>query len=71
MALPLRPLEEGEKIQFDRVVKRPRPATPEERASFGQLAQRVGNTGAFVRVTGPLVRDGDHFVLHVRAFDLV
>ncbi|HEX3990722.1 MAG TPA: galactose oxidase-like domain-containing protein, partial [Acetobacteraceae bacterium] len=63
--LPLQPLGSAEKVQFDRAAREPRPATPEEQAAFARL---TGNTGP-VRVTGPLVRDGDHWVLHVRALE--
>jgi hypothetical protein len=69
-ALPLQPLGETHKVQFDRAKRQARPATPEETAAYDRLAERVGAPGDAtpMRVTGPLVRVGDSWVLHVRAF---
>jgi galactose oxidase len=68
--LPLHPLGDTDKVQFDLATRRARPATSEEKAAFDQLAKRVGaaSDATPVRVTGPLVRAGDGWVLHVRAF---
>ena len=68
--LLLRPLGDADKVQFDLATRRARPATSEEKAAFDRLATRVGaaRDAAPMRVTGPLVRAGDGWVLHVRAF---
>jgi galactose oxidase len=68
--LPLRPLGDTDKVQFDLATRRARPATSEEKAAFDRLAKRVGAVSDTtpMRVAGPLVRAGDGWVLHVRAF---
>jgi galactose oxidase len=68
--LPLRPLGDTDKVQFDLAKRRARAATPREKAAFDDLAKRAGavSDATPVRVTGPLVRAGDGWVLHVRAF---
>jgi hypothetical protein len=67
------PLEQGEKIQFDRASGTAKPATADELASYERLIARYRSAGATdlpMRVTGPLkMRDGG-WVLHVRSFEI-
>jgi hypothetical protein len=69
----LAPLEQGEKIQFDRPSGTAKPATADELAAYERLIARYRSAGATdlpMRVTGPLkMRDGG-WVLHVRSFEI-
>jgi hypothetical protein len=69
--LPLRPLGANDKIQFDRSAGLAHPATEEETTALDRLAGQAGAATAAkpVRVTGPLARDDDTWVLRVRAFE--
>ena len=68
--LLLRPLGDADKVQFDLTTRRARPASPEEKAACDHLAKHVSATRDVtpMRITGPLVRASDGWVLHVRAF---
>ena len=72
-ALPLRALGETDKVQFDQTARQAHPAMPEERSAFDRLAAAGGavSGATTMRVTGPLVREGDCWTLHVRTFQEV
>jgi galactose oxidase len=57
--IALRPLERV--LAWDLTARRPRPATAEERAAFGHLAE-----GEAVRVTGTVTKSGENWSLAVR-----
>ena len=72
-AVPLRALGETDKVQFDQAARQAHPATSEERSAFDRLAAAGGavSGATTMRVTGPLVREGDCWTLHVRTFQEV
>lgn len=61
-------LDPAGKIQWDRNTGAPPPLTSDEEHAFRDVTTtaRQGPNGAHVRVTGPLERDVEEFVLHVR-----
>jgi hypothetical protein len=68
----LAPLEQGEKIQFDRPSGAAKPATADELTAYQRLVTRYREAGAAelpVRVTGPLKMGNGGWVLHVRDFE--
>jgi len=68
----LAPLEQVEKVQFDRPTGAAKPATTEELAAYQRLVARCRAAGAgdfSARVTGPLRRKDAGWILHVRCFE--
>ncbi|MGA7265939.1 MAG: galactose oxidase-like domain-containing protein, partial [Stellaceae bacterium] len=68
----LAPLEQGQKIQFDRPCGTAKPATAEELNAYQRLLARYGDVGEIdlpAQVTGPLRRRDAGWVLHVRDFE--
>jgi hypothetical protein len=68
--LPLRPLESTPKVQYDRAVKRGRPASAAELSAYERLLAQAqsGPTMTPIRVTGPLIHEAGGWVLHLRDF---
>ncbi len=64
----LRPLEPGHELAWDRTARAPRPATADERAAYGHLVERVGES---VQVTGPATNAHGDWSLAVREFRVV
>ena len=68
----LAPLEQVEKVQFDRQTGAARPATANELGAYQRLIARYRAAGAGdfpARVTGPLRRKDAGWILHVRCFE--
>jgi galactose oxidase len=68
----LAPLEQVEKVQFDRQTGAARPATAKELGAYQRLIARYQAAGAGdfpARVTGPLRRKDAGWILHVRCFE--
>jgi glycosidase len=68
----LAPLEQVEKVQFDRATGTAKPALPEEHSAYERLVARYRDAGAAdlpVHVTGPLRQTSTGWTLHVRDFD--
>jgi hypothetical protein len=68
----LAPLENVDKVQFDRTLGTAKPATSEEIGAHDRLLVRFRDleTGdVSFQVTGPLKKIGDQWILHVREFE--
>ena len=68
----LAPLEQVEKVQFDRPTGRAKVATVEELAPYQRLLARYRDAGTVdlpARVTGPLRQADAVWILHVRSFE--
>jgi hypothetical protein len=68
----LAPVEQVEKVQFDRSTGTAKPAVAEEHSAYERLVARYWDAGAAdlpVRVTGPLRQTDAGWTLHVRDFD--
>jgi len=68
----LAPLDQVEKVQFDRPTGRAKVATVDEHAAYQRLLARYQNAGTAdlpARVTGPLRQAAGGWTLHVRAFE--
>ena len=69
----LAPLGGTEKVQFDRATGAAKPAGAEEIAAYGRLVARCADAGPAdfsVRVTGPLKKAENGWLLHVRSFEI-
>jgi hypothetical protein len=60
----LMPLQQGMKLQWNYRTGKAADATPDELAAY----QRLEGRGEPVRVTGPLTKTGNDWILHVRTF---
>jgi hypothetical protein len=68
----LAPLEQIEKVQFDRSIGTAKPAVAEEHSAYERLVARYRDAGTAdlpARVTGPLRQTNTGWTLHVRAFE--
>jgi hypothetical protein len=68
----LAPLDQVEKVQFDRPTGRAKVATVDELTAYQRLLARYHDAGTAdlpVQVTGPLKRRDAGWVLHVRNFE--
>ena len=69
----LAPLEQVDKVQFDRPSGVAKPATADELTAYQRLVARYRDAGTAdlpVRVTGPFRRGGAGWILHVRSFEV-
>jgi galactose oxidase len=69
----LAPLEQVDKVQFDRPTGAAKPPTADELAAYQRLVARYRDAGTAdlpVRVTGPFRRGGAGWILHVRSFEV-
>jgi len=69
----LAPLEQVDKVQFDRATGTAKPATTDELAAYQNLLARYRAAGAAdlpAQVTGPLKKAGNDWVIHVRTFEV-
>ncbi|MGH3869405.1 MAG: galactose oxidase-like domain-containing protein [Pseudonocardiaceae bacterium] len=66
------PLEQGVKVQWDHQARRVRGAANDELGAYRELARRYqdlsGEMG-LTRVTGPLTRANNEWILHIRKFE--
>ena len=68
----LAPLEQVDKVQFDRSIGTAKPATTDELEAYQNLLARYRAAGAAdlpAQVTGPLKKAGNNWVIHVRSFE--
>jgi galactose oxidase len=67
-SVPLSPLEQTDKVQWDWEEKAPAKATADESGVYTALVERLAGGQAELEITGPLRRHGDAWHLHVRMF---
>jgi hypothetical protein len=68
----LMPLQQGAKVQWDHQARKIKDATSGELDAYQELRRRyqdLGSEAELMRVTGPLTKTGDEWILYVREFE--
>jgi galactose oxidase len=66
----LSPILPGDKVQYDATKKSPKPLEYAEQAAWQELQKQTSSAGGSLTatVTGPLLKNGDNYMLEVREF---